>query len=310
MKNHEEIRKMLAAMAGDDLTESERERVERHVDRCPECRRELAQLREVVKAIRESPDVEPPPWLTARIMARVKEEAAPRRSWREILFRPWRVKLPIEGLALLMICVMAWYVIQDLDRGPQPPLVAPGVQAPKPAVEKSLPPAIPQKKAPPSVSLGDHASPFPGPVPSITPSHAPPPAAVPADPMAADKAAEVMPAAPSRGEQAAGGPSVLAERKTAAATRKADGAPSLAASPPLRLRLEVKEPENMNERIFAVTRRLGGTVVDDRAGRLTVRIQAGRLPELIAECSRLGLVVERPQGPLPGAGVVELQVGW
>ena len=81
MKSHDDIRGMLPALAGDDLSETDRARVERHVADCAACRSELAALRAVVQAVRTTPEVDSPPWLAARIMARVREEGAPRRRW-------------------------------------------------------------------------------------------------------------------------------------------------------------------------------------------------------------------------------------
>lgn len=312
MKSHDEIRKMLAAMVGNDLPAAEQEIVRQHVAQCPECWSELARLQTVVKAVRETPEVDPPSWLTSRIMARVEEEAVPKPSWLKRLFLPLHIKLPIEGLALLMICVVAWYVMQEMGRSPQMPIVLPKVQAPvsAPVMEKiTPPPARLQQAATPAPPPQDYASPPPGQAPSAAPSLAPPPAREQSDRMGRSKAAtEVMPSAVR--EQATGGSPAMAERKMAATMRKADSSPSPAESAPLRLRLDVSEPDSVNEKLSSIALRLGGTVVDSRPGLFTVRIEADRLPELIEQISRLGRVVERPIGTVPSKGTTQLQVVW
>ncbi len=118
----------------------------------------------MVKAVRSTPELDPPPWLTTRIMAQIREEAASRNSWFARMFLPLQVKLPLEALALLLICATAWYVMRDVERSqqrPQPVSEAPRVEADRKAAPRvsngtepaAAPPAAPQTAPGPRAAL-------------------------------------------------------------------------------------------------------------------------------------------------------------
>ena len=66
----------LGAYALGALPEDERAELERHLQECPSCRRELAELQAAVDVLPgATPPVQPPPELRARIMAAVESEA-------------------------------------------------------------------------------------------------------------------------------------------------------------------------------------------------------------------------------------------
>jgi len=318
MKSHDEIRGMLAAMAGNDLSETDRKLVQQHLADCPSCRSELAQLKIVVQAERSIPEVEPPLWLKARIMALVREETKPKHSWLERLFLPLHVKLPIEGLALLMVCVVAWYVMQDMDRSQQVKIIAPKAQTPvsETAKDAVVPAPVPQARqaVPHAAPRSDTVVPTPVQEPSVAPSFAPPPMPARAQPdhTAQSKAeAEVVQPPSTVREQTAGGASKIAGHMVAATIRKAKKADSSLSSVtrPL-LRLRVADRETVNDQLQTIAQRLGGTLVDSRPGNCVVRVEAKHLSELLEQVAGLGRVLEHPSGTLATEGIAELQVVW
>jgi hypothetical protein len=117
--------------------------------------------------------VEPPPWLHAKIMAQVRAAAEPRPSlWRR-LFLPFHVKLSLEALALVFICVTGYYLART--NAPQSPLT---VSSPAKREEASAP-------APPA-----HRVPRPASAPPKALS--PPPRAASGMPAAAPRHGEGM----------------------------------------------------------------------------------------------------------------------
>lgn len=113
--------------------------LERHLETCEACRRELTWLRPAAQTLPESVErVEPPPALRARIMAEVGADAArhagtarPRR-WLSAGLRSPRLA---AGLAVLVVCAAAaiGYAISSDDSGAGTTTVvagaAPGVTA-------------------------------------------------------------------------------------------------------------------------------------------------------------------------------------
>lgn len=331
MKSHEELRSMLPAMAGGDLSKTDQTLLEQHLVECPTCRSELSQLQAVVAAVRSTPQLEPPPWLASRIMARVKEEQESHRSWFSRLFLPLQIKLPLEALALVMICATTWYVMQDVNRSQQRPAVPPAAEVPAAApvreadrVSEAQAPRATVPLVPPSVQVAPKAEPPPSTAPvrpeakrtQTAPAFAPPPQNVSEQiqPMERSKSAsESVPAPSAAGhEQRAANPSPMADR-TMTAKRKAESSGSdlgVTGMQPQRLRLVVEDRATFSDSLGIIVQRLGGTLLESRTGSAKVRIQADRLPELVDQLARLGRITERPAVEKTGDKVLELLILW
>jgi hypothetical protein len=113
--NHTEIRERLPAYCGGDLEPAECSRIEAHLASCPACRADLADLRITLRLIRSVPEIEPPTWLTARIMAHLREETTVKRSWLQRLCFPRQTAFPMKVLALLVVCVSGYYLSRSVD---------------------------------------------------------------------------------------------------------------------------------------------------------------------------------------------------
>lgn len=85
--------------------------IETHLAGCAHCAEALADLAECRRLIATLPQVEPPIGFTARVMAHVWETAA-RPNWRQRLFFPLPIKLPIQATAILVIGVLSVYLLQ------------------------------------------------------------------------------------------------------------------------------------------------------------------------------------------------------
>ena len=122
-----EMETRLAGLIDGALDEGERERVEAHLTSCEGCRRALAELEASDALVKRLEEVEPPPWLKTRVMARVREEAQGRQSVLRKLFFPLHIKVPIQALATVLIAVVAWNVYRtgetDFRQAAPPPVV-------------------------------------------------------------------------------------------------------------------------------------------------------------------------------------------
>lgn len=349
MNHHNDIRKLLSACSGGDLGPAERLRVEKHCAECAACRAELADLQTALRLIKTTPEVEPPPWLAARVMARVREQQRNRRSWLQRIFFPLHIKLPLEALALLLVCVSGYYMARNVENELQQPavreetVVATQESGKRVEVPAEAPKAAPSPSAPPAPAANKE----PG-----TEVKAPP---RPAAPKAADQAAPqhvqeysgspstqfpFAPAPPAMKEERAApsaeplpdsANSLPKSRKHKAAKRARPTEPAIemkgsgaadsvkvtseaagVAQPQIRIRLSLTTPSSAPESIREAVTLSGGSMIDDghpRPRTLKARIPSPRMDELLERLGRLGKVVERPQ-PQDAAGIMELEIGW
>lgn len=115
---------LLAAFALDSLDPSEAARVAAHIEMCPACRAQAAELRAVAMQIGEGvEELSPPPLLKSRVLARARADsrevlassrpaqpaAASRRSSR---WSPW---LATAAVALLAISAGGWGLIEHFS---------------------------------------------------------------------------------------------------------------------------------------------------------------------------------------------------
>ena len=111
----QEIQKSLSSYLEGLLSSEEKKRVEEHLSSCVNCRAELAELKKAKDLLRNLDDVEPPPWLTAKIMARVREEKERRASFLKKLFFPFHIKVPLQALSLILVGVIVFQVYRLVE---------------------------------------------------------------------------------------------------------------------------------------------------------------------------------------------------
>jgi anti-sigma factor RsiW len=146
-----DAREQLSALLDDALTAAERSALEMHLVTCPDCRRELEQLRGAVTLLGRLGPAHAPPGFVDRVMTQAYRPAWPRRLF-DALFRPLRVKLPLEAVAVLLVGISALYVY---ERSPEVRHLA------RPAAPVApIAPAPPVTTASPSTGTAEEA---PGP---------------------------------------------------------------------------------------------------------------------------------------------------
>jgi len=152
MNSHFDIQKLLSAYDGDDLSEKDRTLVEEHLKGCRECRAELADIEITMKLLRTTPEVEPPPWMTARIMAHVRDQARESVPWYRRLLLPLRIRVPLQALTLLLVSVTGYYLSKSVETEMKGSVItedAPVSQSPRNInrLQKAEQPSVPARKS-------------------------------------------------------------------------------------------------------------------------------------------------------------------
>jgi hypothetical protein len=137
---HNDIRHKLSEYLDGSMTTQEQAEIEAHLKTCQECETALNDLRKTIEQIKAIEEIEPPAWMTQKIMAKVRAEAVVKKSIFQRLFYPLIVKLPIQAVAVLFLAVTAFYIYQDIHP------TAKYSEAPMPttqelAVKKEAPPS-------------------------------------------------------------------------------------------------------------------------------------------------------------------------
>ena len=134
------------------VSDNDKIEIEKHLAACPECTKAFEDLKQAVHLVGKLDEVEPPAWLTQKIMARIRAEQAPEAGLlRRLLDRlyTWRlyagrfpVKITATAAASLVIAVAALLVMKEM--GPQiQPIVQPIIQ---PTIQDAAPPQVPGQR--------------------------------------------------------------------------------------------------------------------------------------------------------------------
>lgn len=134
------IQERLSGYVDDILSPQEKVTVVEHLKSCGECAKALADLKKTVERVKNLEEIEPPPWLTQKVMAKVRAEAQPRKGLFERLFYPLYIKLPVGAIATIAIALTTLYVFRTIK--PEIKLAkAPTEEAaPQPSSKEQLPP--------------------------------------------------------------------------------------------------------------------------------------------------------------------------
>lgn len=123
--DHKAARQRLGEYLDGAGTGEERNAIEAHLETCARCREALADLRATIDRIRSLEAVEPPPWMTQRIMARVREIAEGRRGLGALFSRmfPGTLLRPaLSAAAIACVALLAWHIFQQVhpEMAPRP----------------------------------------------------------------------------------------------------------------------------------------------------------------------------------------------
>ncbi len=147
------IREKLSAYLEGALSSEEKRLIEEHLNSCQQCSSAVEDLKKTGEFLKNLEEVEPPAWMTRKIMARVRAEQEKKRGIFQKLFYPLHIKVPIEAMATVLIAVLAVYVFRavepEMKSIPVPPAVGPITireEAPKPSREPAADTLAPRAK--------------------------------------------------------------------------------------------------------------------------------------------------------------------
>ena len=153
MMECKDIREKLSFYLEGTLPPEEKRLIGEHLNSCPQCGTALQDLKRTEELVKNLEEVEPPAWMTQKIMARVRTEQEKKRGIFQKLFYPLHIKVPIEALATVLIAVVAVYVFRavepEMKSLPVPPAVGPIItreEAPKPSREPAVDTLAPHAK--------------------------------------------------------------------------------------------------------------------------------------------------------------------
>ncbi len=109
------IKEKISAYIENQLTLEETKLIEGHLGSCKGCSIFLEDLKKTVKYAQSLGEVEPPPWLTQKVMAKVREETEKKKSILHKLFYPLHIKVPIEVFATIAVAVTALYMFRTIE---------------------------------------------------------------------------------------------------------------------------------------------------------------------------------------------------
>jgi len=326
---HPEIRRSFHAYRDSSLSAEDAATVKKHLKGCGSCREALAGLEWVVEHLKELPDIDPPHWLAAAIMQRVK--LTPAKQATVVKAPPLRLLQVGAGLLLIAVTGLSAYLLLDGHGGSSPAVS--GKEAARTAEVPSL--QTPQQNRSagfiPSIT-----APFSAPDRPAAPEAGLPVPTVPTVPLhqAAPPAAETF-AAPS---PAAGGPPAAATGKNDISGRHGRpeklpelppewGESQLVQRPPQKKAAPVRSRSGelavemitadpvaaigeVENAVTALGGKITGRAYSSGSDMLYTRIDIDRFFELMGRLEKVGVIQELPQPPEGAEGPVDLIIRW
>ncbi len=142
-----DVREKFSPYLEGNASAEEKKTIEEHCLSCKLCRSILEDLRKAKELVRNLEEVEPPPWLTKKIMAKVLVEGERKHGIIQKLFFPLHIKIPIEALATVFLAIMTVYVFRSVQPELKSLSMHPGVEPSIPKIEAKKQPPQPEAVA-------------------------------------------------------------------------------------------------------------------------------------------------------------------
>jgi len=103
-------------MIDGELTQDELKAIETHLAGCASCAATLEDMRKAVGHLQALEQVEPPPWMTQKVMARVRSlDTVPgKKGFLSWLFHPSGLKIPLGAVASVVLAVTAYFIFEGI----------------------------------------------------------------------------------------------------------------------------------------------------------------------------------------------------
>jgi hypothetical protein len=335
---HNDIRHKLSEYIDGSVTGEERAAIEAHLKTCSQCSEALSELRKTIEHIKTVDEIDPPAWMTRKIMAKVHAEADEKKSIFQRLFYPLIVKLPIQAVAIVFLTITAFYIYRNIQpatgpseapsqefaaKKPVPPTDTAQdklAKADRPALRSKQVPQTPAYKAldmkqeyekPPQPTLqGQATAPSPAPAVPVMPAEQPMPAQKEVDSLKAAASQAGAPAAIS--EQATGiAPQAEKKSKSAAPMQRASNvAPTDAVGSVISVRVNDIDASVLD--LEQTVKQLGGSIQKKdlpNAKRIyEISIDAQKLQQLKEKLKHIGAVRDDAGQPISKDGQIVLRI--
>ena len=293
------IQQKLAEYADKSLLPDEIKRIEKHLPSCERCRSYASELSKTIEALKGLDDIPSPPWLTQKIMQKIRTEAQPKKGLFQKLFFPLHIKLPLEAFATLLIAGAAVLIMKS---------IGPDLWTVKPITHKpplhTLPPGkalLPKDYPKDTLAAGKAEQ---APAPAVRPKTEPSPAQprvpdqepVPAPPM------PTAPAPPAPVTRSFGAGKALDSAEGETRQKTAPGSAQSAVSAEKKsldiptVTVQVKDPEKASREIEAVLSKLGGSInsIEKREAStiLTIQLDPSKTETFLKQLNRIGSMKE------------------
>jgi len=110
-----DIQEKLSAYIDGDISSEERMLIDKHLKSCQQCNETLAEMKKTTEYVRNLGDIEPPAWLTQKIMTKIRSEAGKEKSIWQKLFYPLHIKLPVEAAVAVLLAVTTIYIFKTMQ---------------------------------------------------------------------------------------------------------------------------------------------------------------------------------------------------
>lgn len=322
---HPEIRKHFSAYLDSSAEDKEKELIKTHLKSCGICREALAELEAMTAEIKSIPDVEPPQWLAASIMKKIKTVPAKPRK----VMVPAKQNMKIAGAALFIAVIgVALYLMQSKPEPERQLSRSVKAAVPAPAVEQNAAPAgtggtaLPKtvfRGAPTTtdalVPVEKPARPVSVPLPNLLPSQQPLPAdspLKPGQPVAGGKSEPIQriekPAVLQPGLQEWGDQPpqerILPKKAPQPKARGGEVAVVLSSPDPVAAAHEIESA------VVSIGGRINGRAYSGGADILYTRVDVERFFELMGQLRKIGTVQELPRLPEGAQGPIDLVIRW
>lgn len=112
--DHNFIRHKLSEYIDGTVSAAEKEEIETHLKACEKCSDALRELKKTIEHVKSIDEIEPPAWMTQKIMAKVRTEAEQRKSIFQKLYSAFVVNLPVKAVAVVFLAAIAFYMYRDI----------------------------------------------------------------------------------------------------------------------------------------------------------------------------------------------------
>jgi len=110
-----DIQEKLSAYIDGDISSEERMLIKEHLKSCQQCNETLAEMKKTTEYVRNLGDIEPPAWMTQKIMTKIRSEAGKDKSIWQKLFYPLHIKLPVEAAVAVLLAVTTIYIFRTMQ---------------------------------------------------------------------------------------------------------------------------------------------------------------------------------------------------